>query len=428
MAATRRKDRKKFLEYLNRSRLLTPEQYAEAVAGLPDTDRALAVARHLVGCGALTKFQAEMLLIGRTNGFFLGQYRILDEIGCGGMGRVFKAVHETMARIVALKVLPNELLQDARARQLFQREVRALACLIHPNIVTAYDANQSGDRCYLVMEFVDGPNLEQLVREQGPLPVGQACDFIRQAALGLQFAFEKGMVHRDIKPANLLVQRGGDGRCAVKILDFGLARLQSSTAVNGSKDLTIAAEANRVVGTPDYIAPEQAENVHAADIRSDLYSLGCTLYFLLTGKVPFGGTTLLEKIIKHSAEPPPVIEAERPEVPKEVGAILRKLLAKAPAERYQTPAELAAVLAPFAVAGPPLWEPHPERSSEPEERSGDVELVEAMTGTLPAVDATLKEGVVGRTRYRLARPSVVIAVGCGLLVGAIALLLVWLAQ
>src|SRR5262249_33693499 len=150
----------------------------------------------------------EMLLAGRTSGFTLGQYRILDQIGRGGMGKVFKAVHLTMYRVVAIKLVSSALIKTDKGRQMFQREVRAAARLMHSNIVTAYDANQTGGRHYLVMEYVDGPNLEQLVREQGPLTIGQACDFVRQVANGLQYASELGMVHRDIKPSNLLVQGG----------------------------------------------------------------------------------------------------------------------------------------------------------------------------------------------------------------------------
>ena len=237
---------------------------------------------------------------------------------------------------------------------MFQREVRAAARLVHPNIVTAYDANHVGDRCYLVMEFVDGANLDELVKHHGPLPIGTACDFIRQAALGLQYAHESGMVHRDIKPANLLVQRPPartpSAVCNVKILDFGLARLQT-WGPNQQESLQVAE--NGVLGTPDFLSPEQARNLHSVDIRSDLYSLGCSLYFLLTGKVPFPGGTTLEKLLKHSTETPTPVEKLRPDVPPQVAAIVKKLMTKDPKARYQTPASLAAALAPFSVQSPP---------------------------------------------------------------------------
>src|SRR5436305_239040 len=221
-------DRTAFLANLRQSRLLTDEQWEEVVPRLPESRRGRVLARALVERGLLTRFQAERLLIGRTSGFFLGQYRILEEIGRGGMGRVYKAEHRTMGRVVALKVLAPELLSNPRAVELFQHEVRAAGQLHHPNIVTAYDANRSGGRYYLVLEYVDGPNLGQLVRKRGPLSVGLACDYVRQAALGLQHAHHLGMLHRDIKPANLLVQRRGQEPGSpglLKVSDFGLARL-----------------------------------------------------------------------------------------------------------------------------------------------------------------------------------------------------------
>lgn len=349
-------DRPTFLTNLRQSGLVTAEQMAKVVGRLPDSNRGPVLAKTLIEQGLLTRFQAELLLAGKTSGFFLGQYRILDHLGRGGMGRVFKAEHMTMNRIVAIKVLAAHLTKTPKAQQMFQREVRAAARLVHPNIVTAYDANQVGDRSYLVMEYVDGPNLEQLVKQRGPLPVGVVCDFIRQAANGLQHAHEVGMVHRDIKPANLLVQRptssSANAYCSVKILDFGLARLQSWGPGKPGGESIMAAE-NTVLGTPDFLSPEQARNMHSVDIRSDLYSLGCTMHYLLTGKTVFPGGTTLEKLVRHSTTEPPPIEALRPDVSPPVAAIYRRLMAKKPDHRFQTPAELAATLAPFAVQGPP---------------------------------------------------------------------------
>ncbi|MBY0524041.1 MAG: serine/threonine protein kinase [Gemmataceae bacterium] len=356
MSTPQTMDRQTFLSNLRQSGLVTGDQMAKVIGRLPETNRGILLARTLVEQGLLTRFQAELLLSGRTSGFHLGQYRILDHLGRGGMGRVFKAEHQTMSRVVAIKVLAPHLCKTAKAQTLFQREVRAAARLVHPNIVTAYDANQIGDRCYLVMEYVDGPNLDELVRQRGALPIGQACDFIRQAANGLQYAHELGMVHRDIKPANLLAQRPmGNAPGAsptIKILDFGLARLHSM-GPNGEPggDSIMAAE-NTVLGTPDYLSPEQARNLHNVDIRADLYSLGCTFYFILTGRVPFPGGTTLEKLVRHSTEMPPAPEQLRPDISPPVAAILRRLLAKDPRQRFQTPAELSATLAPFAVQAP----------------------------------------------------------------------------
>jgi eukaryotic-like serine/threonine-protein kinase len=386
-------DRETFLENVRHSGLVEPAQLSEVVLQLSDSNRGRVIARELVTRGLLTKFQAEMLLAGRTDGFLLGQYRILDQLGQGGMGRVFKAVHQTMNRIVALKVVTSQLVKTEQGRQLFLREVRAAARLMHPNIVTAYDANQVGDRHYMVMEFIDGPNLEQLVRGKGPLPVGQACDFIRQAAAGLQFALENHMVHRDIKPANLLVQRAAgsarDSQCVVKILDFGLARLhQRPDDAPGPN--TIFTKENSIMGTPDFLSPEQARDLHKVDIRSDLYSLGCTLYFLLTGRVPFPGGSTLEKLVRHGTEEATPVERLRPEVPPAVAAIVRRLMAKRPEDRFQSPAELMAALAPYAKNSPGTWI-DPQEGELGEESQGQSfhtlpgeERTSALVGTLPS--------------------------------------------
>jgi serine/threonine-protein kinase len=259
-----------------------------------------------------------------------------------------------MKRVVALKVLAAHLTRTERARQLFEREVRAAARLVHPHIVTAFDANQSDDRCYLVLEFIDGPNLAALVRDLGPLSVGQACEFVRQAAVGLQHAHALGMVHRDVKPSNLLVQPPVGGTLAdggvVKVTDFGLARL-------GGPDDDSHAGGSVVMGTPDYLSPEQGRDLAAADIRSDLYSLGCTLYYLLTGEVPFPGGTPLEKLDRHASVDPEPVEQLRPVVPPGVATLVRRLMAKPPNDRPQTPAELADALEPFAEVRPVVWTP-----------------------------------------------------------------------
>jgi eukaryotic-like serine/threonine-protein kinase len=364
MAASQSVDRQTFLANLRLSGLVSEDKLRAVLTSLPDTNRGRIVARALVEAGLLTRFQAERVLAGRTAGFLLGQYRILEQVGRGGMGRVFKAEHLTMQRIVALKVLSPGLLGSERARELFLREVRAAAQLVHPNIVTAYDANEVDGRFFLVLEFVDGPNLDQLVRKQGPLSVGLACDYVRQVAIGLQRAHALGMVHRDIKPANILAQRHGvseDSPGLVKISDFGLARLQTpGTATHSSYNAgTILTRDNTVMGTPDYLSPEQARSLHKTDIRSDLYSLGCTFYFLLTGQVPFPGGNSLEKLIRHSTELPTPVHEFRSDVPAPVREILTRLLAKDPRDRFQTPNDLEAVLQPYAVSGPIPWAPQP---------------------------------------------------------------------
>lgn len=263
------------------------------------------------------------------------RYRIVAKLGEGGMGVVYKAEHLVMDRPVALKVISKNLMASSTAVERFAREVKAAARLSHPNIVAAYDADHSGSLHFLVMEFVEGNSLHRLVQERGPLPVDMACEYARQAALGLQHAFERGMVHRDIKPHNLIVTAD----CRVKILDFGLARLVSQVRPAGS--LT---DTGYLMGTPDYIAPEQARDSHRADIRADIYSLGCTLFYLLIGKPPFPDGTVVQKLAAHVKKPPPPVNELRADVPAPVAHVVARMMAKEPAERYQTPADLAQAL------------------------------------------------------------------------------------
>ena len=240
MATSPNVDRQTFEAYLRQSGLLREEQLASIERDHPEVARGKALARLLVEREILTRFQAERLLVGQTGGFILGQYKILEQVGRGGMGRVYKAEHRTMQRIVALKVLAPDLLKTERAVEMFRREVRAVAQLQHPNIVTAYDANEINGRYYLVLEFIDGPNLDQLVRNKGPLSVGLACDYVKQIAAGLQCAHLRGMLHRDIKPANILVQSqnlGGESSPGlIKVSDFGLARLSQPNSNHPTND------------------------------------------------------------------------------------------------------------------------------------------------------------------------------------------------
>jgi WD40 repeat protein/tRNA A-37 threonylcarbamoyl transferase component Bud32 len=331
------------VDELRASRALEPGQLETIERELlPRFSEPKVLAKHLLARGWLTPFQIQHVFHGKGEELFLDPYVLLERLGEGGMGQVFKARHAKLGRIVALKVIRHTETGDTRAIERFRREIAAVGKLQHPNVVMAYDADQSGDRLFYVMEFIEGSDLTKLVREKGPMPVRQACDCIRQAALALQHAHEAGLVHRDIKPSNLILS--ADGR-TIKLLDLGLARIRSA-GPDGQGQATVT-QVGVFIGTPDFVAPEQAVNSRDVDIRADLYSLGCTLYFLLTGEPPFPGESAMDKLIKHRVEEPIRVEAVRSDVPRGVAAMLRKLMAKNPNDRYQTPDELAAVLDPY---------------------------------------------------------------------------------
>jgi WD40 repeat protein len=291
------------------------------------------------------------------------------------MGVVYKARQTETGGIVALKIIRKERLSHPESVERFRRESQAAARLSHPNVVLVFGSDQAGDLHYLAMEFVEGVTLQRLVELYGPLPVAQACEWIRQAALGLQHAQEQMLVHRDIKPSNLMLAlpRSGAGQpdprdkaaalaawqgAVVKILDMGVARLYQ-TGGSLEESLTTLTQGGAVVGTPDYIAPEQLEDAHQADIRADLYSLGCTFYYLLTSQVPFPGGTLVQKMDKQRWETPPSVDQMRRDVPAAVAAVVRKLMAKRPVDRFQTPAELATALGQLSRAGHYTAPPRP---------------------------------------------------------------------
>ena len=269
------------------------------------------------------------------------KFRVLRELGRGGMGVIYLAEHRIMEKPVALKVINSSLLDNADALARFHAEARAAAKLDHPNIARAYDADQAGNLHFLVMEFVEGVSLAQLLEKRGPLPSFYACHYAYQVAQALQHAYEQGMVHRDIKPHNLMLTPKG----RVKVLDFGLARLRSER--QASARLT---QLNSFMGTPEFVSPEQAEDARKADTRSDIYSLGCTLYALLAGQPPFVEGTATQIVLAHIEKEPAPLDEVRPGVPAEVSAVVAKMLAKDPARRYQTPVEVANALVPFAKA------------------------------------------------------------------------------
>ncbi|OAI55055.1 hypothetical protein AYO44_13700 [Planctomycetaceae bacterium SCGC AG-212-F19] len=318
------------------------------------------LAQQLVRCGWLTPYQINQLFTGHGAELALGSYLLLERIGEGAMGQVYKARHRTLGRLVALKVLRKELMANPAVVKRFHREVRAVAQVTHPNIVQAFDADQAGDLHFLAMEYVEGTDLAELVHQDGPMPVAAACEALRQAAVGLEYAHRLGLVHRDIKPSNLILAKAkgssslGVAGGVVKILDLGLARLQefahprSASFLNqdaGSGSGTPLTQSGNVIGTPDFMAPEQARNSHLVDGRADLYSLGCTLYAILAECVPFPGGTALEKLFRHQEEQPIPLNKYRPDVPTAVVAVVRKLMAKRPDDRFQTAGEAAAALA-----------------------------------------------------------------------------------
>jgi serine/threonine-protein kinase len=294
--------------------------------------------RAMVDAGLLTAWHSEKLLAGKYKGFFLGKYKLLGHIGTGGMSSVYLAEHTRLHDKRAIKVLPRTRVKDATYLARFQLEAKAIASLNHPNIVLAYDIDNEGDVHYIVMEYVEGIDLQGLVRRDGPLPPAQAALLLAQAADGLQHAHQRGVIHRDVKPANLLLDLEGK----IRLLDMGLALVSAE-----EESLTVLHNEN-VLGTADYLAPEQALNSHQVDHRADIYGLGCTLYFLLTGRPPFPEGTLAQRIAKHQKAMPTSIRKLREDCPGELEGICVKMMQKEAKYRYQSAAEVADALRKFA--------------------------------------------------------------------------------
>jgi serine/threonine-protein kinase len=368
------------LDRIRRSGIVPAERLEGFLVGLQSAGIAPSapgdMLERLIEAGLITRFHADKLAAGKYKGFQLGSYLILDQIGTGGMGQVYLAEHARMRRLVALKVLPVFSSDDVVARERFFREARAAGTLDHPNIVRVFDLCQEGKLLYLVMEYVEGVSLQAVVGRFGPLSVEAACHYARQVAFGLQHAHELGFVHRDIKPANLLLDQLG----VVKILDLGLVRSEADREAGLTKQLD-----NKILGTADYVAPEQAVNSSDVDIRADIYSLGATFYFFLTGRTLFPEGRTAQKLVWQQIKDPVPVERLRPEVSQELAAVINRMLRKAAGERYSTPAEVFEALAPFVPDEVPL--PEPAWLPEPSARVAQARAVMPSAGA-PSVSGS----------------------------------------
>ncbi|MFW6169622.1 MAG: serine/threonine protein kinase [Planctomycetota bacterium] len=355
----------KLLDYVKRSKLVSQEQLEGVVCELKSRhggqlpDDATVVTQALIDRGLISNWHAGNLLRGKYKGYFLGKYKLLGFLGKGGMSSVYLAEHTLMRRKQAIKVFPKKRLKDASYLERFKLEALATAALDHRNIVRAYDIDHEGDVHYLVMEYVSGRDLQSLVKAGGGLSYHEAGNYIAQAARGLQHAHDAGLIHRDVKPANLLLDNTG----CVKVLDLGLALFVRD------KEASLTLFHNEsVLGTADYLAPEQALSSHDVDSRADIYGLGCTLYFLLTGKPLFPEGTLAQRIVKHQSKMPPDIRKSRPDCPRELARICSKMIQKKPGARYQTMREVAEMLEAWCGESP---DPVPDSPHPNETRSDD---------------------------------------------------------
>ena len=404
MSATVAKD---FLEMLRRSGLVEAERLVQIVdeckrkhgGKLPNAG---VIADVMVDAKLLTRWHCEKMLEKKYKGFFLGKYKLLGHLGKGGMSTVYLAEHILMQRRVAIKVLPKRYVGDSSYLARFQLEAKAAAALDHPNVVRAYDVDNEGDTHYIVMEYVAGKDLQEFIKHSEDLSVEQAVDYIAQAADGLEHAHQSGIIHRDIKPANLLVDENG----AIKILDMGLALFDATSEAS----LTLAHSEN-VLGTADYLSPEQALNSHTVDARTDIYSLGCTLYFLLTGRAPFADGSIAQRIAKHQTEIPTPVTDYHSDCPARLCEICARMMAKAPQDRYQSAREVSEVLNAWlqyrgvrraTSAGGSRSQTTFARAKPPSVEHCDTVSNEAQE-TFPGIDDSAVEDV--RVRWRRQPPS-----------------------
>ena len=338
----------------------------------------------LVEGGLLTTWQIDQLRKGRHKGFILGKYKLLRLLGTGGMSSVYLAEHSALHHKVAIKVLPVKRVDQSSYLARFEREAQASARLNHPNICRAFDLDTYGSIHFIVMEYIEGIDLYAKVKRDGPLEVREAAELIRQTALGLHYAHEEGLIHRDIKPANLILDKRG----TVKVLDLGLALAHDDERSSLTRE-----HDEKVLGTADYLAPEQARDSHLADRRSDIYALGCTLYFLLVGKAPFAAGTLPERIRAHMNQPAPNLLEKRPDVPTAIAELYFRMMEKHPEARQQTAQEVADALANWLAGATsargrgrsePPRRPAPRRQGEP---AASPRRAVALPGSRPGTDS-----------------------------------------
>ena len=327
--------REQFFDCLAKSGLMSASDIAGLQKGLSANGDAASISDELIKQKKLTSYQAEVLAQGQTKGLVFGEYTVIDKIGEGGMGLVCKAQHRHLKRIVALKVLHPAVTQTEESVKRFHREVEAMARLNHPNIVAAFDAGSQDGNYYLVLEYVDGIDFGRLVKDQGLLTVPKAVDYVLQAARGLEHTHKRGIVHRDIKPSNLLL----DGEGTVKILDMGLVRFTEQRKAEGISDEGLT-QTGDIMGSFDYIAPEQAIDTKRADQRADIYSLGCTLHYLLTGRPPYVGDTSMQKLLAHRDTAIPALRKVRADVPLALDAVFHRMVAKKSEDRYESMSEV----------------------------------------------------------------------------------------
>ncbi|MDP1560823.1 MAG: protein kinase [Pirellulaceae bacterium] len=328
-----------FLELVRQSQLISPEELNAAFAAFEAASAkvkegadatAADLARHLIRSNLITMWQAEKLLSGKNKGFFLGKYKLLEPLGAGGMSFVYLAENQLLGQRRAIKVLPKSKVTDSSYLERFYREARAAAQLNHPNIVRTFDIDQQGDQHYMVMEFIDGEDLSSLVKRVGPLPINDAVNYLRQSAAALQHAHQAGLIHRDVKPGNLLLNKQGQ----IKLLDLGLAKFTDQLS-----NLTVIHN-ETLMGTADFLSPEQALHSHLVDLRADIYSLGGTFYFFVAGHPPFPDGTVAQRLVRHQSVEPPTLASLRPDCPTFLSQLCEWMMRKKAEDRCRDCGEI----------------------------------------------------------------------------------------